>query len=203
RCWKQRSRNARDGSRGRPRYQLGETAQVLCNGREGELILGTAWAAQPKPTKSQDAFEVGEQHLDPFAIAARLLEGLGFAEGTSNVAGLLVDAARNLPRRLLRAASHLERAHTTIERTRPVEQLLVIHDLARGGERLAGGTGVDVTRLVEREVFSRKNAILTLGFIDDGNVRGDLLLANDPVEHRGRPIGGVGCKPFGLQAKAL
>ena len=148
--------NARNRSRGRPRYQLGEAAQVLCNGCEGELILCTAWAAQPKPTKSQDAFEVGEQHLDAFAIATRSLEGLGFADGTSNVAGLLINAARDLPRRLHRAASHLERAHITIELARPIEQLLVIHDLPRGGERLAGGTGVDVTRLVEREVSREK-----------------------------------------------
>src|SRR5262245_11327698 len=126
---------ARNRSWGRPRYQLGKAPQVLCNGCTGELIWCTAWAAQPKPTKSQDAYEVGEQHLDPFAIAARLREGLGFAEGTSNVAGLLIDAARDLPRRLLRAASHLERAHTTIERARPIEQLLVIH---AGGERQIG-----------------------------------------------------------------
>jgi hypothetical protein len=42
----------------------------------------------------------------------------------------------------------------TIELARPMEQLLVIHDLPRGGERLACGTRVDVTRLVEREVMS-------------------------------------------------
>src|ERR1700704_1540005 len=148
---------------GRPRYQLGEAAQVLCNSCEDELVLCATWAAQPEAAKPQDAFEMGEQHLDPFAVAARLLKGVGFGERASNIAGVLVDGAWDLPRRLLRAASDLERAHITIELARPIEQLLVIHDRARGGEGLPGGARVDVTRLIEREVFARKGAVLTFG----------------------------------------
>src|SRR5262249_22786508 len=145
-------------------------------------------AAQPEPTKPQDALEVGEQHLDPFAVAARLLKGFGFAERTGNIAGVLVDAARDLPRRLLRAASHLERAHITLELARPIEQLLVIHDLACGGERLSGGACVGVTRLVKREVFSRKGAILALGLIDDRYMGRNVPLVDKPGKRRRRSI---------------
>jgi hypothetical protein len=33
--------------------------------------LRTAWAAQAKPPKPQDAFEMSKQHLDGLAMAAR------------------------------------------------------------------------------------------------------------------------------------
>jgi hypothetical protein len=35
---------------------------VLGDCGEGKLILRTAWAAQPKPPKPQDAFEMSKQH---------------------------------------------------------------------------------------------------------------------------------------------
>jgi hypothetical protein len=72
---------------------------------------------------------MGEQHLDALAVATRLLEGLGLAERTSRVAGIFIDAARDLARRLLRA-SHLEWAHVAVELARPMQQLLDIHDPA-------------------------------------------------------------------------
>jgi hypothetical protein len=37
--------------------------------------LRTAWAAQPKPPKPQDAFEMSKQHLDGLAVAARRFVG--------------------------------------------------------------------------------------------------------------------------------
>src|SRR5687767_1243614 len=57
--------------------------------------------AQAKPAQPKNAVQVGVQHLDAFAVSARLLESLGLAERTSDVAGILMDAARDLARRLL------------------------------------------------------------------------------------------------------
>jgi hypothetical protein len=62
----------------RSRDQLCEAAKVLRNSGERELILRTAWATQPKSPKSQNALEMGKQHLDALSIAARPLEGFGF-----------------------------------------------------------------------------------------------------------------------------
>ena len=58
-------------------------------------------SAQAKPAQPQDALQVGEQHLDAFSVSARLLESLGLTERTSDVAGILMDAALDLARRLL------------------------------------------------------------------------------------------------------
>ena len=97
---------------------------------------------------------MSEQHLDALAVVARLLERLGLAERTSDIASVFMDAARDLARRLLGAASHLEWAYITIELARPVKQLVVIHDLACGREELACRARVDVALLVEYEVFA-------------------------------------------------
>ena len=96
---------------------------------------------------------MGEQHLDAFAVPARLLEGLGLSQRTSDIASIFMDVARDLARRLFRAASQLEWTYISIELARPIEQLVVIHDLARGREDFACRTYVDVALLVEYEVF--------------------------------------------------
>jgi hypothetical protein len=65
------SRNARDQLiRRRPCGQLGEPTQVLCDGREGEFELGAAGAPETQSDETQDALQVGEQHLDLFTITA-------------------------------------------------------------------------------------------------------------------------------------
>jgi hypothetical protein len=61
-------------------------SEVLRNGCERELILSTAWAAQPKPAKPQNAFEMGKQHLNALAAATRLLESLGLGRCASDIA---------------------------------------------------------------------------------------------------------------------
>jgi hypothetical protein len=71
----------------------GKPAQVLGDDREREFVLRTARSAQPKPTEPEDVLEVSKQHLDPLAVAARLLEGLGVHERASDVAGVLADIA--------------------------------------------------------------------------------------------------------------
>jgi hypothetical protein len=58
--------------------------------------LGTAWAAQPKPAKPQNAFEMGKQHLNALAAATRLLESLGLGQCASNIAGVLMQIANVL-----------------------------------------------------------------------------------------------------------
>jgi hypothetical protein len=58
--------------------QLCKAAKVLRNSGECKLVLRAAWAAQPEPPQSQNALEMGKQHLDALSIAARPLEGFGF-----------------------------------------------------------------------------------------------------------------------------
>ena len=133
---------------------------------------------------------MGKQHLDAFTLTAGLLEGLGLGERTRHVAGLLIDAARDLSRRLLRTASHLEGARIAVGLAGSVVKQVIVHDLAGRSQSVERRADVDVALLVEGEVLAREGAVLALGFVDDGNVRSDLLVVDEPVEVRRRRASG-------------
>src|SRR5262245_7279957 len=69
-------------------------------------------------------------------------------ERTRHVARLLVDAAQELARRLLRTASRLEGAPRAITRAGTVERHVIVHDLASRGEDVERRADVDVALLV-------------------------------------------------------
>ena len=48
----------------RHRDDLGELTEVLCGGGEEELIFCAVWTSEAQSIELQDAFEMGEQHLD-------------------------------------------------------------------------------------------------------------------------------------------
>jgi hypothetical protein len=76
--------------------QRREPPQVLGDGSKNKLVLGASWSTQSKPTKLQDSLQVCEPHLDLLALAPRLLKVLGANERSGDVAGMLMDIARNL-----------------------------------------------------------------------------------------------------------
>lgn len=73
-------RRIRDGCWWWSHDQFGEAAQVLRDGCERELVLGTTRTTKPKATKLQDGLEMSEQHLDAVTITARLCERIGVGE---------------------------------------------------------------------------------------------------------------------------
>ena len=64
-------------------------------------------------------------------------------------------------------------------------------------------TGIDVGSLVVAKAFPREGAILAPGSIEDRNVRYDLLLLDQPVEHRRRTVGRVAGAPLWPDASDL
>src|SRR5678816_998593 len=135
--------------------KLGETPQVLCDRCQRELKLCTAGAAKAQSAEPKNALQVCEQHLDLFAITARLLECLSLCQRTGNVTRFLVDAARDPANRRLWTASRLERAAPAVEYAREVKQsrFPIVDQPACRRENLTRRTDVNVTLLVEREVF--------------------------------------------------
>jgi hypothetical protein len=57
---------------------------------------------------------VRKQHFRAFPVAPRLLEGIRFGEGTSNIAGLFMDIARDHAQWSFRATPRLQRAYPAI-----------------------------------------------------------------------------------------
>jgi CRISPR-associated exonuclease Cas4/CRISPR-associated protein Cas1 len=121
---------------------------------------------------------------------ARVFLRRNFKSGneTERDGALDVDAAQDLARRLLRRAPPLERARSTIGHAGSVGEHITVHDLAVGGEDVEGRADVDVALLVEGEVLARESTVLALGAIPDGNVRGDPLFVDHPIERRCRPV---------------
>ena len=53
-------------------FQLSAFSEVLNGGGEQELVSGAVRSAQAKAAHPEDAFEMGKQHLDTFALPPRL-----------------------------------------------------------------------------------------------------------------------------------
>ena len=51
------------------RDQLGQAAQILYSGGQGELVFGAAEASEPQAIELEDALQMREQHLDLLAFA--------------------------------------------------------------------------------------------------------------------------------------
>ena len=82
---------ARGSSQVWDRYQLRQLAEVLGGCCEEELVAGTLGAAQSKPIELEDAFEMGEQHLDLLAQSARHVALPRLGDRTRPVTRSLVD----------------------------------------------------------------------------------------------------------------
>jgi hypothetical protein len=87
---------------------------VLSGRSERELVLRTPRSAQPEAAESEDALAMGKQHLDALSVATGLYEGFCIGERTGNVAGIFMNAARDLAGRLLWATSHVVWARVAI-----------------------------------------------------------------------------------------
>ena len=141
-------------------------------------------ARGPRKAEPEDALEVSEQHLDALAIAAGLLERFRFGQRSSHVSSVFVDVSHDPAGRHVRAAFWLEPASPAHRHGCDVARRMVAADRTRCPQDLARRTNVDVLRLVEREVFPRERTVLSFGLVDHRDVRGDLLLVDQPVEVR-------------------
>ena len=139
-----------------------------------------------------------KQHLDTLAIALGLLEGFAPGESASDVTGVLVDVARDHACRSVRAALGLEGTLAAIADARHVPKLVFGENASCRLQEFAHRADVDVAILVEREVFPREGAVLTLRLVDNRDVRRNLLLVDDPVERLSRVVGAIAGLSLGL-----
>src|SRR5215472_17445310 len=105
---------------------------------------------------------MSKQHLGGLAIAARSLESLGFRQGASNVASLLVDIAHNPERGNLRTAFWFEHASTAVRQRCLVPDRVITADVASGRENLAVWAQINVPFWIKPEVLSREGSVLVL-----------------------------------------
>src|ERR1700742_990959 len=70
-------------------------------------------------------------------------------------------------------------------------------------ELLSARAVVDVGGRIISKVAAREGAIISLRLVDNRNMRCDVFLLDQPVQHRSRPVSGIPDKPSGLEAEAL
>jgi hypothetical protein len=77
---------------------------------------------------------------------------------------------------------YLERAALTVGCTGEITKRLAIDHRAGRRQKLACWADIDVALFVEDEVFPTEGAILALRFIDDRDMRRDILVVDEPIE---------------------
>src|SRR4051795_621325 len=114
-----------------------------------------------------------------------------------------MDVARDLARWFLWAALRFEWANIAVELACAIQKCLaLVHGAARP-KPLSARAVVDVAGRVISEVAAREGAVIPLRFIEHRNMRRDTLLLDQPVQHRSRPVSGIGRKPLRLETEAL
>ena len=80
-----------------------------------ELVAGARKPSKPQAFEAMMGFEVREAHLDLLSLIARLEEGLRLHLATRHIASIFMEIARDLSRRRVGTALHLERTAITVE----------------------------------------------------------------------------------------
>src|SRR5262249_29279374 len=88
-------------------------------------------------------------------------------------------------------------------KTAAIEDRVSGIDPARRRQPLPRRADICVSDLVIMKVLAREGAVVALGPIMDWDVRLDLLLFTQPVQHGRRPVGRIGGEPLRLEAQAL
>ena len=92
----------------------------------------------------------------------------------------------------------------TIVLARTVEDCrFIVHQRPCGGEGFAIGAAIDVPGMVISEVRARESSIGTGRLVEDGHMRLDPVLVEQPPEPLGRAIGAVAEKPARIKVEAF
>src|SRR5262249_55661023 len=88
-------------------------------------------------------------------------------------------------------ASDFQWAWSAVSRAAAIEKRdPVVHEGTACRQGLPAGADMGVRGFVVAEVLAREGPVFSLGLVDDRDVRRDPLLLDQPVQHRGRSIGG-------------
>src|SRR6202011_5050117 len=173
------------------------------DGGQDKFILGASWATKSKPTKPQDALKMREPHLNLLALTSRLLKPFGASERPGNVAGMLMDIARDLARWFFWTALRFERTYIAVELAGAIQKrLALMHGATRPKPLPAWAVGKVACRVISK-VAPREGAIIPLRLIEHRDMWRDALLLDQPVQHRSCPVSGIADKPLRLEAEVL
>ena len=129
-----------------------ECLEVLDDGGEMELVARTGKPPKPHPLKAVVGLQMCEPHLDALSLVSRSCECLCLHLSPSDIAGVLVEVARDLARVGISAAFCSDRAYIAVALRGAVEQRASVMHGATGLEQLAVRADVDTALPVPVEV---------------------------------------------------
>ena len=136
----------------RPEGSECERFEVLHDGGKMELVARAREPPEPHPLEAVVGFQVGEAHLDTLSFVSRSGERLCLHLPPSDIAGVLVEVARDLARVSRGAALRSERAYIAVELGGAVEQRASVVHSAAGPKQLTVGAYVNTPLAVPAEV---------------------------------------------------
>src|SRR4051794_8765540 len=114
-----------------------------------------------------------------------------------------MDIAWDLACRLLWAALRFERTYIAVELAGAIQKRLALVHGAACPKLLSARAMVDIASRIISKVAAREGAVISLRFVDHGDMWRDTLLLDQPVQHRSRTVSGIASKPLWFEAKAL
>jgi hypothetical protein len=115
---------------------------------------------------------VCEPHLDLLALVPRPLEAFGISKRP----GKLMDVARDLARRFFWAALRFEWTYIAVELAGAIQKCLALVYGAARSKPLSARAVVDVAGRIISKVAAREGAIISLRFVEHGDMWCDALL---------------------------
>ena len=165
-----------------------------------KLVAGAGKPSEPHSLEAMVDFEMRKTHLNALALVTRLEETLGSHQSACQIACVLVDVTRNLPRRGVGATLHFERADIAVELGSAIAKCVAIMHGTCRVERLIVRADIDASALIPAKVAAREGAVIALAGVADRNMGRDLA-ANQPTEETTCAICRISGEPLRLQPK--
>jgi hypothetical protein len=162
-----------------------------------KLVASPGKSSEPHTFKAMVGFEVSKAHLNPLALITGLEKTFRAHQSACQIACILMNVTRNLPRRSLGTTLRLERTDVAVELGGAIAECVAIIHGACGLEDLIVRTDVDASPLVPAKIAAREGTVIALAGIADRDMGRDPA-ANQPTEEAARPISCVSGQPLRL-----
>src|ERR1700730_6706059 len=177
--------------------------EVLHNGGEMKLVARAGKSPEPQPLEAVVCLQVREAHFNTLPFVSRLGKRLCLHLPSCDIAGVLMDIARDLARIGRGAALRSYWAHVAVPLRGAVQQRASVVHGAAGLKQFPIWADVGPALPVPVEIRTGEDAVLPIALLPHRDVRDDFLLLDQPAEELARPIGRVRGEPPRPQIEAL
>src|SRR3984893_15655761 len=175
--------------------------EVLHNGGEMKLVARAGKSPEPQPVEAVVCLQVREAHFNTLPFVSRLGKRLCLHLPSCDIAGVLMDIARDLARIGRGAALRSYWAHVAVPLRGAVQQRASVVHGAAGLKQFPIWADVGPALPVPVAVRTGEEAVLPNTHLPYRDVRDNFLPLDQPAEELARPVGRVRGEPPWFQIK--